>query len=199
MNMQQSVILASSSIYRKQLLNRLGIRFITDSPDIDETPVPGESALDLVQRLAEMKARALREKYPAALIIGSDQVAVLDGEILGKPGSVENAVRQLMKASGRKVEFLTGLCLYNAEKDIADVICEPFAVHFRSLNETLIRAYIDKESPLDCAGSFKSEGLGVCLFERMQGDDPSALIGLPLIRLVSLLEKQEFYVLGNHP
>ncbi len=195
MSKPQAVILASSSVYRKELLERLQIPFHCASPAIDEAPLEDESALDLVLRLAEAKARALADRYPTALIIGSDQVAVLNGEILGKPGTVENAVRQLMGFSGQEVEFLTGLCLYNAELDHAEIICEPFAVHFRELSESMVRDYIRRESPLDCAGSFKSEGLGICLFSRMQGDDPSALVGLPLIRLIHLLENQGYNLL----
>jgi MAF protein len=142
----------------------------------------------LVLRLAEAKARAVAREHPDALIIGSDQVACIDDQILGKPGDRARAVAQLERASGRCVVFQTGLCLLNAVTGRAQTLVEPFRVHFRPLTRGRIEAYLDREAPYNCAGSFKSEGLGIALFERLEGDDPSALIGLPLIRLVTLLE-----------
>jgi MAF protein len=182
------LVLASSSPFRRELLARLGLTFLCDSPDIDESRRAGENANALVQRLALEKARAVAGRHPGALIIGSDQVAVLeDGSILGKPGSNDNAIAQLERASGSSVTFLTGLCLYNASSGLHQLCCEPFRVHFRSLSRDAIESYIRKEQPLNCAGSFKSEGLGITLFRRLEGDDPNALIGLPLIRLTDML------------
>ena len=182
------LILASSSPYRRELLGRLGLPFECYSPDIDESAQANESAEALVQRLALQKAQAVAAKHNDALIIGSDQVAVLaDGSIVGKPGSVENAVAQLMRVSGSAVTFLTGLCLLDATTGHSQVCCEPYQVWFRELNDAMVRRYVEKEMPLNCAGSFKSEGLGICLFERFAGDDPNSLVGLPLIRLVSML------------
>ncbi len=181
------LVLASSSPYRAELLGRLGLAFASHSPDIDERALTREPPRDLVMRLAREKAEAIAPAHPRALVIGSDQVALMDGRILGKPGDMERARAQLCAASGREVEFLTGLALLNTASGQAQVDCIPYAVHFRELTAAQIDAYLQIEQPLDCAGSFKSEGLGVALFSRMQGDDPSALIGLPLIRLVDML------------
>ncbi len=189
------LILASSSPYRRELLSRLGIEFSSDSPEVDETPHPAEDPTALVQRLAERKAEAVAASHPGALIIGSDQVAILEGDILGKPGTHERAIQQLTRASGKRVSFLTGLCLLNSASGERQVACEPFHVQFRELNSREIEHYLLKEQPYNCAGSFKSEGLGICLFERMEGDDPSSLIGLPLIRLVGMLRKEGLDVL----
>lgn len=186
----RSLVLASSSPYRRQILERLGLPFRWQAPGIDESLKPNEAPETLVQRLALGKAKALAPQYPDALIIGSDQVAVLDGEILGKPGSFELAQKQLLAASGRSVEFFTGLCLLNSGTSIAQVHCEPFRVHFRTLTQSQVNAYLKKEQPYDCAGSFKAEGLGICLFERLEGEDPNALIGLPLIALTDLLHRE---------
>lgn len=184
------LVLASSSPYRRQLLERLGLPFDWQAPAIDERPKPEEAPATLVTRLAQAKASALAATYPDALIIGSDQVAVLDGQILGKPGSFEAAQRQLLAASGRSVEFFTGLCLLNSATGTAQVHCEPFRVHFRSLTPTQVSVYLRKEQPYDCAGSFKAEGLGICLFRQLEGRDPNALIGLPLIALIDLLRHE---------
>lgn len=181
------LVLASSSPYRRELLGRLGLPFTTARPDADEGALPGEQADALVRRLAETKARAVSGAHPQALVIGSDQVAVLDGQVLGKPGTAERAHAQLRAASGRAVQFLTGLCLLDTRGDTAEIAVETFTVHFRVLDDQRIARYLDRERPFDCAGSFKSEGLGIALFERLEGDDPTALIGLPLIRLVTLL------------
>ncbi|MBI5041426.1 MAG: septum formation inhibitor Maf [Gammaproteobacteria bacterium] len=192
------IILASTSPYRRELLGRLGMPFSVCSPEVDETSLPGESPLELVRRLSEAKARAgALQQASHALVIGSDQVAVVGAEVLGKPGTVERACAQLTRLSGQCVTFLTGLCLYNSVTQHAQVEVVPFTVVFRSLTARQIADYVRREQPLNCAGSFKSEGLGVALFERMEGDDPTALIGLPLIRLVSMLEAEGMAVLGK--
>ncbi|HHO70569.1 MAG TPA: septum formation inhibitor Maf [Halothiobacillus sp.] len=184
----KQLVLGSSSPFRRELLKRLGLAFECHSPKIDESRLPGESPRDLVRRLAEAKAKAVARHYPAAWVIGSDQVAVIDEQILGKPGTLEKACQQLAQASGRSVIFLTGLCLIAPDGVIqTDVI--PFTVHFRSLSELEIQRYVEREQPLNCAGSFKSEGLGITLLEAMEGDDPTALIGLPLIRLSAMLRE----------
>ena len=189
------LILGSSSPFRRELLDRLGLDYECDSPEIDESRLEGESAEALVVRLAEAKARAVAERHSDALIIGSDQVAVLGEQILGKPGSHDKAVEQLTQASGQFVTFHTGLCLYDSRHDTSQIVHEPFAVQFRKLTDSQIENYLQREQPYNCAGSFKSEGLGIALFERMEGEDPNALIGLPLIRLVSMLETAGLQVL----
>lgn len=181
------LVLASTSPYRKLLLERLGLPFETASPDVDETALANETPEALVARLAEAKARAIAPQYPNALIIGSDQLAVLNGAILGKPGDHETATQQLCNASGRQINFLTGLCLLNADTQQAQVKVVPFSVTFRNLSEAQIQHYLNVEKPYDCAGSFKSEGFGISLFERLEGQDPNALIGLPLIELITML------------
>ena len=183
----RSLVLASTSPFRRELLSRLGLAFETAAPDCDETRLADEPPAELVQRLAEAKARAVAAQFPDALIIGSDQVACLGDQVLGKPGTRERAFAQLRQASGRSVVFATGLCLYDARSDQAQVCCEPYQVQFRALSEAEIAGYVDREQPFGCAGSFKSEGLGIALFERLDGADPSSLIGLPLIRLCELL------------
>ena len=187
---KRPLILGSSSPFRRELLGRLGLPFECDSPDIDESALPNETPEALVQRLALAKARAVAERHPHALVIGSDQVAVLaDNTILGKPGTEEAACAQLARASGSTVTFLTSLCLLDADSDDHQLTCEPFMVHFRPLSEAAIQRYVKQEQPLNCAGSFKSEGYGITLFERLEGDDPNSLIGLPLIRLVQFLDQ----------
>lgn len=182
-----SLVLGSSSRYRKQLLDKLGLPFTQDSPDIDETPQADESAAALVERLAVDKAKALADKHPNSLIIGSDQVATFSGRIIGKPHTKDNAKSQLMQFSGQSVTFLTGLCLYNSQTGEHQSSVEPFNVHFKALTERQIERYIELEQPLDCAGSFKSEGLGITLFSQLEGRDPNSLIGLPLIALTEML------------
>lgn len=179
--------LASSSPFRRQLLERLGLEFDHLSPDIDETPAAGESPDSLVLRLARQKALKAADTHPDALIIGSDQVSLLDGEIAGKPGNRNNAIAQLKRASGRTVTFLTGLCLYNSRTGRQQRGCERFLVHFRTLSDDAIERYVDAEQPFQCAGGFKSEGLGISLFKGLEGRDPNALIGLPLIMLTDFL------------
>jgi len=181
------LLLASSSTYRRELLARLHLPFVCSSPDIDESHRPGESAIELVMRLAEQKARAMADSHPAHLIIGSDQVAVLDGQIIGKPHTHEKAHQQLTRASGASVSFLTGLTLLNSQTGHYQTDCVPFTVHMRSLSAEQIERYLRAEQPYDCAGSFKAEGLGVSLFQRTEGDDATSLVGLPLIRLVDML------------
>lgn len=183
------IVLASTSPYRRQLMERLQVRFEVASPDCDETRRQGESAGDLVVRLAEAKARSVAGQYPGALVIGSDQVAALDDRVLAKPGSHEHAVEQLRACSGRTVVFHTGLCLVDAESGAARVECIDYAVRFRTLDDAEIGRYLRLEQPYDCAGSIRSEGYAVTLFESMEGPDPSALIGLPLIRLSALLRE----------
>jgi septum formation protein len=184
------IVLASTSIYRKMLLEKLAFNFETGSPDIDESPLENESPVQLVKRLSYEKAKALSSEFPNALIIGSDQVACINEEILGKPGNYENAMNQLLKASGKSVVFYTGLTLWNSTTGKAQTICEPFYVHFRKLNENQIGRYLKHEEPYNCAGSFKSEGFGISLFEKLEGDDPNSLIGLPLIQLIKMLDNE---------
>jgi len=184
------LLLASSSPYRRELLTRLRLPFICSSPDIDESHRPGEAALELVQRLAKEKAQALASEFPDHLIIGSDQVAVLGGQILGKPHTFERALAQLSATSGSSVTFLTGLALLNSSTGQYQVDCVPFTVHMRELNQASITRYLHAEQPYDCAGSFKAEGLGVSLFQATEGCDATCLIGLPLIRLVDMLIKE---------
>ncbi|MCW9059464.1 MAG: Maf family nucleotide pyrophosphatase [Gammaproteobacteria bacterium] len=186
---QPQIVLASTSPFRRELLSRLCIPFEIVSPAVDESQLPGETPEVMVQRLSEAKARAGAAQFPRALVIGSDQVAVVDDEVLGKPGDHELARAQLQKLSGRTVSFLTGLCLYNAANGIAETRLVPFRVRFRTLDEARIERYLQREQPYNCAGSFKSEGLGITLFKAMEGDDPTSLIGLPLITLTSLLAK----------
>lgn len=185
--MPVSLLLASTSPFRQALLGKLGLPFITAAPDVDETPRAGEAADALVTRLAVAKAQALAADYPDSWIIGSDQVCLLDGAITGKPYTPDRAFAQLRQASGNAITFYTGLALYQPRSGTLMQCCEPFVVHFRHLSDEEIRAYIEKEQPLQCAGSFKSEGLGICLFERLEGRDPNTLVGLPLIALSGML------------
>lgn len=192
----QPILLASSSPYRRELLARLGLTFEWASPDIDESPLSNEdgeideSADALVARLSLAKAKALAAEYPNHLIIGSDQVAVLGNQIIGKPHTYERAFTQLCNASGNQVIFKTGLCLLNASIGQSQVRIEEFKVEFRELSDNQIHHYLTYEQPYDCAGSFKCEGLGIALFSKLSGDDPNTLIGLPLIRLVDMLKAE---------
>ncbi len=190
MDISHPILLASTSPYRAALLSRLGLSFKMGTPQCDEKHLANEKAEDLVYRLARTKARSLQARHGTSLIIGSDQVAEIDGEILGKPGNVENAVKQLSQLSGKRVTFYTGLSLLNAKTGHEQIAVETFDVVFRPLSHLQIERYVWKEKPLDCAGSFKSEGLGITLFERFDGQDPTTLIGLPLMRLVSLLQNE---------
>lgn len=188
------LILGSTSPFRKELLERLKIEFSCASPDVDESPVDGESIEDMVMRLSELKAETVAEQVKAsgedALIIGSDQSAVLNGKPLTKPGNFDNAVKQLTEASGQRIIFQTGLCLLNTRTGHKQTICEPYTVVFKKLSPETIERYLKTEQPYNCAGSFKSEGLGIALFEKFEGEDPNSLIGLPLIKLVAMLQNE---------
>ncbi len=191
----QPLILASTSPYRRELLSRLGLAFEVANPKTDESPQPGELPEALSLRLAEAKAKAVAGQFPDALIIGSDQVATVDGRIYGKPGNHERAVAQLQELSGKTVNFYTGLCLFNAKTGKADVQGIPTLVTFRQLSLEEIEHYLRREPAYNCAGSAKSEGLGIALLESIHGDDPNALIGLPLIALCSMLKRHGIKVL----
>lgn len=180
------IVLGSSSPFRKQLLHKLFDDVDTCSPDIDETPLPNETPEQLVRRLALAKAQAVAAQRPDALIITSDQVSVLKGKINGKPGNFDNAFAQLKNSSGSTVTFFTSLCLYDARDTQYQLDAETFQVQFRELSDGQISRYLQKEKPFNCAGSFKSEGLGITLFTALTGRDPNTLIGLPLIRLVDM-------------
>ena len=188
------LVLASTSPYRQQLLNKLSLSFETMSPDFDETPLENEAPLTLVERLAKGKAESCHTDKPS-LVIGSDQVCVINGEIIGKPLTAKNAIKQLTEQSGKTIQFFTGLALHNTETGNTDVRVDTFSVHFRSLSQQQIENYVEKEKPYYCAGSFKSEGLGIALFEKLEGKDPNTLVGLPLIDLVDMLEVQGVSVL----
>ncbi|MCC5856828.1 MAG: septum formation protein Maf [Ectothiorhodospiraceae bacterium] len=181
------LILASGSRYRRALLDRLRIPYQVDAPDIDEQRNDGEPPQDYVRRLAHEKALAVAGRHPGALVIGSDQAAELDGRVLGKPGTRELAHAQLMAASGRTVRFVTGLCVLDTRDGGTRLDVIPFEVRFRVLDAPTVQRYLDKEPALDAAGSFHAEGLGISLFSAMHGEDPTALIGLPLIRLAAFL------------
>ena len=189
------IILGSTSPFRKALLQRLQIDFDCDSPDIDETPLQNEPIESMVVRLAIAKAQAISTRHPNSLIIGSDQSAELNGEKLSKPGNFENAFQQLSRASGQKIIFQTGLCLLNTSTGNIQSTCVPYTVVFKDLTPTMIENYLHKEEPYNCAGSFKSEALGIALFERFEGSDPNALIGLPLIELVNFLANEGISIL----
>jgi septum formation protein len=192
------LVLGSTSRYRAELLRRLTPHFRQIAPDVDEARRPGEAPQALAERLARAKAEAVARRSPGAVVIGSDQVAALDDDILGKPGSAERACAQLAACSGRRVRFFTALCLVDARVDPVQVHAETdfTDVQFRTLDAGQIARYVQLEQPLDCAGSFKSEGLGIALFERIASDDPSALIGLPMIALCRLLRDAGIDVLG---
>lgn len=190
MTVQRTLILGSSSPFRKELMERLCLDFQTFSPDIDETRKHNEIAEDMVKRLSLEKAKAIATQHSNALIIGSDQCAVLNDKILGKPGNHAAAMMQLRESSGQHVNFLTGLCLYDSRSDEYQLDVVPYGVEFRELSRSEIENYLLKEQPYNCAGSFKSEGLGITLFKGFTGSDPTALIGLPLIRLSEMLREK---------
>lgn len=187
------LILASSSPYRRKLLTQLGLKFECISPDMDEAPSANESAADLAERLAQAKAQHILATNPQCVVIGSDQTADLEGAILGKPHNVECAVGQLQACYGKTVRFYTAIAVISLHQRQVEVISTE--VKFRELTENQIRAYIKKEEPLDCAGSFKCEGLGIALFESIRSTDPSALIGLPLISVARMLWAEQIDVL----
>jgi septum formation protein len=189
------LVLASTSVYRRELLERLRLPFETFAPNVDEAPLPGEPPYATALRLAQAKAKAGVSSYPSALIIGSDQVADLDGMRLDKPGNRARAEQQLQQASGREVVYHTAVTLLEAATGRMREKLVPTRVKFRTLTPSAISTYLDREQPYDCAGSAKSEGLGIALLEQIQGDDPTALIGLPLIAVVSLLRDAGLSVL----
>lgn len=193
----KTLVLGSTSPFRKTILEKLNLPFDCAKPNIDETEKNNECPQVLVERLAIEKAKAVSDEYPNALIIGSDQVAVCEYEILGKPHNFDNAVVQLSKFSGKSITFYTGLCVYDSEKEKTISLVEPFTVHFNQLSQKEIANYLNAEQPYNCAGSFKSEGLGICLFSKLEGDDPNTLIGLPLIKLVGLLKQHGIDVLAE--
>lgn len=193
-NSTSQIVLGSTSPFRKELLQRLNIAFITDSPDIDETPLVNENPADYVLRLSLEKAKAVAKRHPEALIIGSDQCSILNGVIQGKPHTHENAIKQLQESSGNKVSFLTGLCVYDSRDNTFQLEMVPFHVYFRDLKDQEIKSYLLAEQPYSCAGSFKSEGLGITLFSSLEGEDPTALIGLPLIKLSEMLRNKKHYL-----
>ncbi|MBN4665674.1 septum formation protein Maf [Pandoraea nosoerga] len=182
-----SLILASGSRYRRELLERLRLPFTVVAPDIDEAPAAGETPHDTSLRLARQKARAVAERHPEAIVIGADQVATFEGRQIGKPGNFENAMSQLRDMRGKVVEFHSALCVHdarNGKSQAKDVVTR---VKFRDLPDDVLAAYLHAETPYDCAGSAKSEGLGIMLLETIENDDPTALIGLPLIALTTML------------
>ena len=193
--MKQTLILASSSTYRRELLHKLQIPFSAISPKVDETPLDGEKPHQTALRLAQEKAKKIGAEHPHALVIGCDQVATLDGEQIGKPGNHKNATEQLKKMRGREVTFYSALCLFNAATGNMQAENVVYLVRFRQLTDEQIENYLNKEQPYHCAGSAKSEGLGIALIERMLGEDPNALIGLPLIKLVKMLQNENIDVL----
>ncbi|GAA0212462.1 nucleoside triphosphate pyrophosphatase [Kangiella japonica] len=189
MTQTKNIVLASSSPYRKELLSRILTEFKTESPDIDETPFPDEEPVEHVARLAEQKALTVSLNHPQSVVIGSDQVCVLEGKILGKPHTREKAIEQLAACSGKTINFYTSLCVMKSGKEGQDLSVVVTEVKFRDLAQNEIERYVDREQPLDCAGSFKAEGLGIALFESLSSKDPTALIGLPLITLAESLRK----------
>ncbi len=186
------IVLASSSRYRQQLVSQLGIHAECHAPNIDETPLNTEKPTETALRLAQQKAAHVANQHKDALVIGSDQVADLDGIVLGKPGDRNRTIEQLQACSGKTLRFHTGLCLINSQSGRQQDCIETFTVCFRPLTTEQITRYVDKEPAFDCAGGFKMEGLGITLFERLSGDDPNTLIGLPLIRLVDFLTKEDY-------
>jgi MAF protein len=186
------LVLGSSSPFRKKLLQRLTDNFVCESPDIDESPLSEESPEALVERLSIEKAKAVAKQMGDALIISSDQIAIFEGEILGKPHTHERAIDMLSAFSDNSVRFETGLCLYNTVTEHYQYKSIPTVVHFRQLSTETIESYLLKDKPYRCAGSFQAEGLGVVLFERLESQDPSALIGLPLIELTSMLANEGY-------
>ncbi len=194
-SLPERLILASTSKYRQLLLQRLGLPFACKAPGTDETPMAGESPADLVARLAMQKARSVADKFPAAVVIGSDQIAVLNGEILGKPGNHQVAVGQLRACSGQTVKFLTAVSVQLQASQFSELHTDITRVSFRNLTDDEIESYLQREKPYDCAGSFKSESLGVTLFEQIVSEDPTALIGLPLIHTAAMLRRAGFQLL----
>ena len=187
MDTTPQIILASTSKYRRELLTRLGLPFEVAAPQVDETALPAEPPQDTARPLAQAKAGAVAVRFPQAIVIGSDQVAVLEGSALGKPGNHANAVRQLQAMRGREVIFHTALCLSHFASGRSEARVVPFYVRFRDYSDAQIERYLQREQPYDCAGSARCEGLGIALIAEMRGSDPNALIGLPLIALTEML------------
>lgn len=192
--MKQTIILASSSVYRRELLQKLQIQFSCVSPKIDETPLPDEKPYQTALRLSLEKARKVADEYPHALVIGCDQVATLDNTVLGKPLNHQNATKQLQLMRGREVTFYSALCLLNAASGNMQSEVVPTLVKFRDYSDQTIENYLTKDQPYQCAGSAKSEGLGIVLIERMLGEDPNALVGLPLIKLITMFSNEGFNI-----
>jgi septum formation protein len=189
------LVLASTSVYRKELLSRLGVPFEVAAPEVDETPLPGETAAQTSERLAIAKAQALAARFPASLIIGSDQVALLNGEQLGKPGTHARAVAQLQAMRGQSIDFHTALALHNTATGHTQSVVDITRVTMRDYTDAQIESYLQREQPYNCAGSAKTEGLGVVMIASIEGRDPAAIIGLPLIELVSMLNAEQFALL----
>lgn len=189
MTSRPALILGSTSRYRRELLQRLRVPFEVVSPEVDETPLPGEQSAAMAQRLALGKARAVASKFAAAVVIGSDQVADLDGEPVGKPGTHERAFEQLRSMSGRSVVFHTAVAVVRGDVGFEGVALVPVTVRFRTLTDAQIEHYLRAEQPYDCAGSAKSEALGIALLESIESNDPTALVGLPLIQTCALLRQ----------
>ena len=188
--MDQQIVLASSSPYRKQILDRTGLKFTTISPDIDENPMLEESPLELVKRLAELKARAVQSQYADALIIGSDQVADLDGKIIGKPRNHDDAVDQLRQSSASTMILYAGVALLNSYSGNLQIAVDTFEVEYRDLSDEIINRYLEIAQPYDSCGSLKAEGTGIALLKRLSGNDPNTLMGLPLIKLIDMLQNE---------
>jgi septum formation protein len=196
MNSHQDLrlVLGSTSTYRRTLLERLGIPFTTAAPIVDETPLPGEAPIDIAHRLARAKAEAVAQRQSKAFVIGSDQLAVCGQDVLGKPGSAERAIAQLRKLSGQRVTFYTSVHVVNSVTGGNESHLDATTVHFRSLTDQEIESYVARDKPFHCAGGFKIESLGVALFTRVESQDPTALIGLPLIWLAGALRRAGFAV-----
>ena len=184
------LVLASSSRYRRELLERLGIPFTVDSPEIDEMPLPNEPVDALVSRLAVAKARVVAARWPGAVVIGSDQAASFEGRILGKPGTAQAAVAQLMAFSGKRVDFLTGVAVLHGPSDRVTTHIDETHAHFRQLRKGEVERYVQRDQPLDCAGGIRFEGTGALLLTAVETRDPSAAIGLPLIELGAMLRAE---------
>jgi len=194
---QRTLILGSTSRYRRELLSRIGVPFETAAPQVDETPLPGETPAQIARRLALAKARAVTRRFPQAVVIGSDQVADLAGEPLGKPGTHERATEQLRRMRGRTVVFQTALAVVCEATGFTAEDLAPVEVRFRDLSDSEIEHYLRAEQPYDCAGSAKSEGLGIALLEAIHSDDPTALVGLPLIRTCRMIRAAGIELLGG--
>jgi septum formation protein len=186
------LVLASTSQYRRQLLERFGIRFTVAAPDVDETPLPGESSIDLTNRLARAKAEIVAHRHPASVVIGSDQVALFGREVIGKPGNPERCIEQLRMLSGERLSFHTAVNVIHSDSGSNQSHLDITTVYFRKLTKEEIERYVARERPVNCAGGFKAEALGITLFDRIESQDPTALIGLPLIWLADALRRTGF-------